>query len=115
MDVVERLAGMIRSAIAGEAPGGADGVPRQRPSKGFVVSGAMTSLTGCAGEPFASILRSMGFRPVEMKRSEFFGTHQSAPEAARQSEAPKLAENGQPTGDEQTSPPAAGEDEAAAD
>ena len=73
VDVVERLAGMIRSAIAGETPGGADGVLRQRPSKGFVISGAMTSLTGCAGDPFASILRSMGFRSVEMKRSEFFG------------------------------------------
>ena len=82
VDVVERLAGMIRAAIAGEAPGGADSVPSQRPSKGFVVSGAMTSLTGCSGEPFASILRSMGFRSVEMKRSEFFGS-QSAAEAAR--------------------------------
>ena len=30
VDVVERLAGMIRAAIAGEAPGGADGPPSQR-------------------------------------------------------------------------------------
>ena len=81
VDVVERLAGMIRAAIAGEAPGGADGLPSQRTSKGFVVSGAMTSLTGCSGEQFASILRSMGFRSVEMKRSEFFAS-QSANEAA---------------------------------
>jgi ATP-dependent RNA helicase SUPV3L1/SUV3 len=55
VDVVERLAGMIRAAIAGEATGGARGVPSQRTSKGFVVSGAMTSLTGCSGEQFASI------------------------------------------------------------
>jgi ATP-dependent RNA helicase SUPV3L1/SUV3 len=113
VDVIERLAGMIRSAIAGEAPAGADAVPRQRPLKGFVVSGAMTSLTGCAGEPFASILRSIGFRPVEMKRSEFFGT-QAAAEAAQQSESPKPAENGQMTGEEQTAPPVAGDDDGGA-
>jgi ATP-dependent RNA helicase SUPV3L1/SUV3 len=113
VDVVERLAGMIRAAIAGEATGGAGGVPSQRTSKGFVVSGAMTSLTGCSGEQFASILRSMGFRSIEMKRSEFFGS-QSANEAVTQSETPK------PAGEEQRSPgeeqaPAAGEDGVPAD
>src|SRR5580698_8826400 len=112
VDVVERLAGMIRAAIAGEAPGGADGPPSQRTSKGFVVSGAMTSLTGCSGEQFASILRSMGFRSVEMKRSDFFGS-QSANEAAGQTESPKPAEDR--ITDDQASPPAASDDEALAD
>jgi ATP-dependent RNA helicase SUPV3L1/SUV3 len=107
VDVVERLAGMIRSAIVGEAPGGADGVLRQRPGKGFVISGAMTSLTGCAGEPFASILRSMGFRSVEMKRSEFFGP-QSVGAVAQPGASPEPAENRPPT-DEQTPPPASDE------
>ena len=74
----------------------------------------MTSLTGCSGEPFASILRSMGFRPVEMKRSDFFGSR-SANEAASQSEPPKPAEDQEPIADDQASPPAASEDEAAAD
>ena len=114
VDVVERLAGMIRAAIAGEAPGGADGPPSQRTSKGFVVSGAMTSLTGCSGEQFASILRSMGFRSVEMKRSEFFAS-QSANETARQSEPPKPAEDQGSTGDEPAPPPAADEDEVSAE
>src|ERR1700691_1905706 len=112
VDVVERLAGMIRAAIAGETPGGADGAPSQRISKGFVVSGAMTSLTGCSGEQFASILRSMGFRSVEMKRSEFFAS-QSANEAATQSELPKPAEEQGSTGDVQA--PAASEDGVPAD
>jgi len=112
VDVVERLAGMIRAAIAGEAPGGADGPPSQRTSKGFVVSGAMTSLTGCSGEQFASILRSMGFRSVEMKRSEFFAS-QPSNEAATQSESPKPAEELGSTGDEQA--PAASEDGIPAD
>ena len=113
VDVVERLAGMIRAAITGEATVGPGGVPSPRTSKGFVVSGAMTSLTGCSGEQFASILRSMGFRSVEMKRSEFFGS-QSANEAVTQSETPKPAEEerGAP-GEEQA--PAASEDGVAAD
>src|ERR1700727_2465765 len=112
VDVVERLATMIRAATAGEATGGPGGVPSPRTSKGFVVSGAMTSLTGCSGEQFASILRSMGFRSVEMKRSEFFGS-QSANEAVTQSETPKPAEEerGAP-GEEQA--PAASEDGVAA-
>jgi ATP-dependent RNA helicase SUPV3L1/SUV3 len=109
VDVVERLAGMIRSAIAGETPGGGESVPTHRPSKGFVINGSMTSLTGCSGEPFASILRSMGFRPVEMKRSEFFGT-QSAAVAVQQGEALQIPDSGQPTEDGETSPPPFGED-----
>jgi ATP-dependent RNA helicase SUPV3L1/SUV3 len=113
VDVVERLAGMIRAAIAEEPTGGPGGVASQRASKGFVVSGAMTSLTGCSGEQFASILRSMGFRSVEMKRSEFFGS-QSANEAVTERQTPKSAE------EEQESPgegqePAATEDGAPAD
>jgi ATP-dependent RNA helicase SUPV3L1/SUV3 len=113
VDVVERLAGMIRSAIVGEAPGGADGALRQRPSKGFVISGAMTSLTGCAGEPFASILRSMGFRSVEMKRSDFFGP-QSARATAEPGAVSESVENRPPT-DEQSSPLPAGDEGAAAE
>ncbi len=62
VDILERLADLIRPAIAyrpgvsvGEPPlGAADG-------DGFVVTVAMTSLTGCAGEAFASILRSLGY------------------------------------------------------
>jgi ATP-dependent RNA helicase SUPV3L1/SUV3 len=109
VDVAERLAGMIRAAMAGEAPGVADGRPSPRAGKGFVVSGEMTSLTGCSGEPFASILRSMGFRPVEMKRSDFFAS-QTANEAAGQSEPPKVVEEQRLAGDEVSSP-AASEDE----
>src|SRR6202789_1894654 len=39
VDVAERLAGMIRAAIAGETPGGADGRPSPRAGEGCVVSG----------------------------------------------------------------------------
>jgi ATP-dependent RNA helicase SUPV3L1/SUV3 len=62
VDILERLADIIRPALAwresspGEKPAGAfDG-------RGFVVTQAMTSLTGSAGEDFASILRALGYR-----------------------------------------------------
>jgi ATP-dependent RNA helicase SUPV3L1/SUV3 len=76
VDILERLADLIRPALAwregmnGEKPAGAfDG-------RGFTVTGAMTSLTGAAGEDFASILRSLGYRmdrkpkPTETKSAE---------------------------------------------
>ena len=62
VDILERLADLIRPALSwregslSEKPAGAfDG-------RGFVVTQAMTSLTGSAGEDFASILRALGYR-----------------------------------------------------
>jgi ATP-dependent RNA helicase SUPV3L1/SUV3 len=62
VDILERLADLIRPALSwrasspGAKPAGAfDG-------RGFVVTQAMTSLTGSAGEDFASILRALGYR-----------------------------------------------------
>lgn len=62
VDILERLADLIRPALAwrenapGEKPAGAfDG-------RGFVVTQSMTSLTGSAGEDFASVLRALGYR-----------------------------------------------------
>ncbi|GLK83375.1 helicase-related protein [Ancylobacter defluvii] len=76
VDILERLADLIRPALAwrpgasGEKPAGAfDG-------NGFTATVAMTSLAGCAGEDFASILRSLGYRmerrpaPVEPAAAE---------------------------------------------
>jgi ATP-dependent RNA helicase SUPV3L1/SUV3 len=66
VDILERLADLIRPALSwrqgslggslGEKPAGAfDG-------RSFVITQAMTSLTGSAGEDFASILRALGYR-----------------------------------------------------
>jgi len=62
VDILERLADLIRPALAWrdnapgvKPPGALDG-------SGFTVTGAMLSLTGCSGEDFASILRSLGYR-----------------------------------------------------
>ena len=62
VDILERLADLIRPALSWRetAPGPKpDGVFDGR---GFLVTGAMTSLTGASGEDFASILRSLGYR-----------------------------------------------------
>ena len=71
VDIVERLADMIRAAFIERPAKDAAGRDAQGPLRGFVVSGQMTSLTGCSGDHFASILRSLGFECVEMKRSDF--------------------------------------------
>jgi ATP-dependent RNA helicase SUPV3L1/SUV3 len=83
VDIVERLADLIRPAVAyrpgvsagAPPPGSADG-------DGFVVTGAMTSLTGCSGESFASVLRSLGFVSRQAK-GPVLRVVQSAPEAAQ--------------------------------
>jgi ATP-dependent RNA helicase SUPV3L1/SUV3 len=62
VDILERLADLIRPAIA-YRPGVTSGnpPPGAADKDAFVVSGAMTSLAGCSGEAFASILRSLGY------------------------------------------------------
>ena len=58
---------------------------RRRPTA-FVVTPQMTSLTGCSGEAFASILRSLGFEPIKVSKAAF--------EAARPQSADGAAEAG---------------------
>jgi ATP-dependent RNA helicase SUPV3L1/SUV3 len=62
VDILERLADLIRPALAWR-----EGAPGARPrgafpGGGFTVVNTMTSLTGASGEDFASILRSLGYR-----------------------------------------------------
>ncbi|WP_375409937.1 helicase-related protein [uncultured Methylobacterium sp.] len=64
VDILERLADLIRPAIAyrpgttaGDAPAGA------ADDDAFVPTVGMTSLVGCSGEDFASILKSLGYAP----------------------------------------------------
>jgi ATP-dependent RNA helicase SUPV3L1/SUV3 len=69
VDILERLADIIRPLIAldaarhpGDAPmGAAEG-------NGFRVTVEMTSLLGCSGEDFASILSSLGYRMRKVAR-----------------------------------------------
>src|SRR5215813_10974290 len=82
VDILERLADLIRPALAWR-----DGAPGDKPpgafdGRAFVVTGAMNSLTGSSGEDFASILRSLGYRMEKRPKP---------PEAAKPPEAPKPA------------------------
>jgi len=94
VDILERLADLIRPALAwregasGDKPAGAfDG-------RGFTVTGAMTSLTGASGEDFASILRSLGYRmdrkpkPAETKPAETKLAETTSADAAPAQAAP---------------------------
>jgi ATP-dependent RNA helicase SUPV3L1/SUV3 len=92
VDVIERLAGMIRAAIVERQARTVLAPDSHGTSNGFVVTGQMTSLTGCAGEQFASILRSMGYRSVEMKRSEFIGSP-PAVESTQERKTSSLTDN----------------------
>jgi ATP-dependent RNA helicase SUPV3L1/SUV3 len=103
VDILERLADLIRPALSwreaspGAKPAGAfDG-------RSFVVTQAMTSLTGSAGEDFASILRALGYRMekrpplppkpvvVETPAAETPAAEAVAAEAAPAEVAPEIA------------------------
>jgi ATP-dependent RNA helicase SUPV3L1/SUV3 len=101
VDILERLADLIRPALAwregaGQKPAGAfDG-------RGFVVTQAMTSLTGSSGEDFASVLRALGYRvdrrpkPVEAPSEATAPAADAAPSAAPAA-APAAVEGEAPT------------------
>jgi ATP-dependent RNA helicase SUPV3L1/SUV3 len=62
VDILERLADLIRPALNWR-----EGSPGEKPAAAFggscfVVTQAMTSLTGSSGEDFSSILRALGYR-----------------------------------------------------
>ena len=94
VDILERLADLIRPLIAlnpdsveGEVPPGA------APGNGFRVTVEMTSLLGCAGEDFSSILKSLGYR---VQRTELPPAEPATPEpdAAETDEAGLMALDG---------------------
>ncbi len=112
VDILERLADLIRPALAwresspGGKPAGAfDG-------RGFVVTQAMTSLTGSAGEDFASILRALGYR---MERRPPPPPKPPAVETATVETAPADATSSDATLSEAASPEAASAEGAPAD
>ena len=62
VDILERLADLIRAALAWRESAPGQKPPGALDGSGFVVTGAMTSLIGASGEDFASVLRSLGYR-----------------------------------------------------
>ena len=62
VDILERLADLIRPALSWRESASGAKPPGAFDGTGFTVTGAMTSLTGASGDDFASILRSLGYR-----------------------------------------------------
>jgi ATP-dependent RNA helicase SUPV3L1/SUV3 len=135
VDILERLADLIRPALAWR-----EGAPGAKPpgaisGGGFTVVNTMTSLTGASGEDFASILRSLGYRlerrpkppePVADKPAEAVEPATEAAEAAAASagdnaitdataDAASAAENVEPPSMEIPVPDEPGTDAAAAE
>jgi ATP-dependent RNA helicase SUPV3L1/SUV3 len=62
VDILERLADLIRPALAWREGASSARPPGASVAGGFTVTNGMTSLTGASGEDFASILRALGYR-----------------------------------------------------
>jgi ATP-dependent RNA helicase SUPV3L1/SUV3 len=62
VDILERLADLIRPALAWRPGAAAPKPPGAVDGASFMVTPAMTSLTGSSGDDFASVLRSLGYR-----------------------------------------------------
>jgi ATP-dependent RNA helicase SUPV3L1/SUV3 len=127
VDIIERLSDLIRAALPDHMRSGS------RPASeayGFLVTPQMTSLTGCSGEAFASILRSLGFEPVRVSKAAFAAANAKAPtepikpavteaeavsEAAHEIEATAEAETPETEAATEIAPEAAHEVEAASE
>jgi ATP-dependent RNA helicase SUPV3L1/SUV3 len=92
VDILERLADIIRPLIAFR-PGLTQGRPPKGAAEGdgFTVTVEMTSLAGCSGEDFASILRGLGYRAETRPRTEHEAKLAAAAAAAEEAEAARAA------------------------
>ncbi|MFC2953877.1 helicase-related protein [Marinicaulis aureus] len=70
IDMLERLAGLIRTARN-----------EGNTKEGFEINSQMMSLVGCSGEDFEAILRSLGFRKNVVKRKKVEPKVEAAPVA----------------------------------
>jgi ATP-dependent RNA helicase SUPV3L1/SUV3 len=99
VDILERLADLIRPALAWR-----DGVAGNKPpgaiaGGGFIVFNGLTSLTGASGEDFASILRSLGYR-MERRPKPKDAAAESAAAAATTAEVQAPTSETEPAVDE---------------
>src|SRR5690606_9044006 len=112
VDILERLADIIRPLIAYDANRPVDTPPPDGAAEanGFRVTVEMTSLLGCAGEDFASVLKSLGYR---LRRTPKVATQPASAETAASETAEQPA--AEPIDPPQTAQPAAASAEPAAD
>ena len=90
VDILERLADLIRPALSWRAGSPAPKPPGAVEGGGFTVTVNMTSLTGSSGEDFASVLRSLGYR-MEKKPKPKEAPPAPAAEAAPAEASPRRA------------------------
>lgn len=88
VDIVERLTDLIRAAIPNQMR---PGDRNAGDASGFLVTPQMTSLTGCAGEAFAAILRSLGYESHQVKKSDWEAANRK-PELAKVEPATPVVE-----------------------
>jgi ATP-dependent RNA helicase SUPV3L1/SUV3 len=83
VDMLERLADMIRSRVFWKPDRPADTRPEGSvEGGGFVVIPDMMSLVGCSGDEFSAILRTLGFSMQRRKAAEnLVGAKQAQPES----------------------------------
>jgi ATP-dependent RNA helicase SUPV3L1/SUV3 len=86
VDILERLADLIRPALAWREGTNGQKPPGAIAGGGFTVVNTMTSLIGASGEDFASILRSLGYR-VEQRPKPVEPPEPAAAAPAADSEA----------------------------
>ncbi|HET7886143.1 MAG TPA: helicase-related protein [Bradyrhizobium sp.] len=100
VDILERLADLIRPALAWRESSPGEKPPGAFDGRSFVVTQAMTSLTGSAGEDFASILRALGYRmdrrpaPPKPSAVEAAPAAEAAPAVTPSEEVPAAATAG---------------------
>jgi ATP-dependent RNA helicase SUPV3L1/SUV3 len=105
VDILERLADLIRPALAWRAGAAGAKPPGAIEGFGFTVTVGMTSLAGCSGEDFASVLRSLGYRmekrpkPAELPPPAARSAQATLPQAAPTDDAvaPAPAVDGEPS------------------
>ncbi|HXT05370.1 MAG TPA: hypothetical protein VN715_00345 [Roseiarcus sp.] len=110
VDIIERLSDLIRAAMPDHMRSGS------RPASeayGFLISPQMTSLTGCSGEAFASILRSLGFEPVKVSKAAFEAANAKAPTEPIKPQAAEATPEGETASLAEAAPEAAAEANAA--
>ncbi|MDP4001884.1 helicase-related protein [Methylobacterium sp. NEAU K] len=120
VDILERLADLIRPAIA-YRPGTTPGAPPDGTADGdgFVATVGMTSLVGCSGEDFASILKSLGYtsegRPGPAITVPLLPAAATAPVAVTAASEPVPASETEATGEEAEAAARAAEADTAGD
>src|SRR5262249_44948041 len=109
VDILERLADLIRPALSWRERAPGQKPPGAIAGGGFTVVNRMTSLTGASREDFASILRSLGYR-LERRPKPPEPVADKPPEAVEATLVESAPLAGTPANEEPASPVDAPED-----